>query len=198
MRWILLLLSSSCGWSYGEDEVGRNQLCVEVEGQEVCAEGVATRMDSGRGTTFRIMADVQVPGVDFGWERTTATIEGEVPASSSSAPLRIDAVTGFVPAKVTCIIDEAHGDHCHLGVPYERACALEMGEMARVRIDRFDDQGIALRFEGRSTTRVPDCCVNSCDETDRDPWTRPELPFDFAGAVSAEWVEVEDSELQGS
>lgn len=193
MRWVMFGFLAACSQGYGVDEVGQDQICVTAGEHEVCAEARATRAAGGGADRFSVGADVTVPGTDFGWEQTTASIEGELP-EGAALPATLDAVVGFVPARVTCLLDEAHGDHCHLGVPYERACALEIGDLTRVTVDQLDDQGLALRFVGRSTDRIPDCCINTCEESVREPLTRPELPYEFAVAVRASWSEPESEE----
>lgn len=186
MRRILFLVISGCSSFYGEDDVEERTLCVTVNDHEVCGEATAQRFVGGGETRFTVTADTQVSGVDFGWEQASARIEGVVP-TDAELPFELDALVGVVPARVTCILDDAHGDHCHLGIAYERACELGLGEVTRVVVDRLDDSGVHLRFAGTSSTEVPACCVSTCDDLDRSPWTEPELPFAYTGAVRAAW-----------
>jgi hypothetical protein len=186
VRWWPFVVCSACTFSYGPDQVDAEVLCVTTEGDEVCAPAVATRVDADGAARFEVSAVARLSGVDFGWELAEATISGELPAGAA-LPATLDALVAIVPARVTCVVDEAHGDHCHLGIAYDQACALTVGELRRVTIDRLDDEGIALRFDGVSTSDVPACCVSTCVEADRPAWTDPPLPYRIAGAARARW-----------
>lgn len=187
MRVGLFLLLSGCSLGYGVNDAQPDTLCVTAEAHEVCAPATAERVDEAGGVRFTVRAQAQVPGVDFGWEQAQAHIEGVLP-SGASLPTTLDALVALVPARVTCVVDEAHGDHCHLGIPYDRACELTLGEIRRVTVDRLDDGGITLRFVGTSTADVPDCCVSTCTETNRPAWTEPSLPYELSGVVMAGWT----------
>lgn len=186
MRFVALVGLVACGLGYRPDDAAEDTLCVTSEGVEVCAPAAATRTDDGGAVRFVVTAAATVPGVDFGWEAAEARVEGTLPVGFE-APGEIDALVGVVAARVTCVVDDAHGDHCHLGVPYDRACELEIGEVRRVVVDRFDEAGLTLRFAATSTADVPSCCVSTCAEAGRDPWTEPELPYALAGVVDVAW-----------
>jgi len=173
----LLLLLASC-WPYAPDQVPTGSACVLAADDEVCVEDLDVQEVDG---TVEIRGQATVSGVELGFEQTELELV-LVPEGEGWTVER-----GVLPAVVTCELDIAHGDHCHLGVPSVRACTLPL-DASDVQAVVDDSQGsdVSLRFRATSPVDAPDCCQHTCSDSQRTPTADPPGPYKVVGAVRVE------------
>lgn len=179
MRWNswILVLSAGCASGYGDD-LPEGTLCVEVDGEELCAEPDAITAER-RPDGFSVRAEITVSGLALGHDRAILGIDATVAGDE------VRAFSTWSPIAVDCLATVVHGDHCHSDTLIPMVCPLvsEDAEQIDVRVDRLDDRSVYARFDGRVDEERPPCCVNSCPGWDVPPEVDPSGPYRVHGVA---------------
>lgn len=178
MRWIAaLVLTASCAVGVDADEVATNAVCVEAAGETACAEDLEV---SGDATAVSAAGQALANDVELGFERVDVAVELEPDGDGWSV------ASAELPVIVDCIVDIAHGDHCHLGIPSRRSCAVPVSGSDFRRVRSESDGGeVVISFTAEWDGAAPECCAHTCAESTRVPTAEPAGPYVLRGVVRA-------------
>lgn len=174
-RLTLLVLGvvAGCG-GVDPSDLDAGSACVEAADEQLCAQDVTVTETDDR---VQITGEVVATDVELGFERAPLSMTWERGDAGWSL------VEAELPLVVTCEIDIAHGDHCHLGIPSRRACSVSV---AGGDVDRSSSEGDVLA-SARVVADVsaPDCCTHTCAESTRTPTALPAGPYRMELGVRA-------------
>ncbi len=174
-------LLAACGGPYGPEDVGADTLCITALDAEACLEGddLAVARDTDDPDRLLVSGRATLAGAELGYE----TVDVDLVLDLSGPSPTLEAAV--LPALVTCEVDIAHGDHCHLGIPSDRACGLPLGgeDVRRLTVDDSDPGELAIRFTATSPVEAPDCCAHTCPTSERPMSSLPPGPYTVHGAL---------------